>query len=93
MEVSFKTIGMMIEPIVAVFFPFVLFGVDLNGFFLATTLSVEERVRVWMAVMFAIYYLLKIVRFYEEKGEVERLRVRVEVLERELMFLKNKLGE
>ena len=84
MEFSIKTFGLMVEPIVAVVFPFVFFGVDLNGFFLASTLSVEEKVRVWMAIMFAIYYMLKIIKFYEQRSTIDLINNRIAALEKKL---------
>lgn len=82
MEFSIKTISHFLEPIVAFFMPFILVGVDFSSFFEKNNLTIEEKSRILMAVMFSIFYFVRTIRKYELKDELTSIKSRLDKLEK-----------
>jgi hypothetical protein len=75
MEVSVKTILGVFEP----FFAFVATITLFNG--ITIYRSTEDGIRIFMATLFAIYYIIKILRLIGMKDEVLDIEKRVKRLE------------
>lgn len=76
MEVSIKTIFGVFEPFFAFIATITLFN-DVNIY-----RSTEDGVRILMATLFAIYYIIKIIRWIEIKDKVSEIEKRIERLEK-----------
>ena len=42
----------------------------------------EEIIRIFMAILFSIYYVLKIIRWFQIKDEVTNIKTRLDELEK-----------
>lgn len=82
MEFSLKTISHFIEPIIALIMPFLMAGINFGELLRLNTLTVEEKSRVLMAVMFALFYFVKTIRKYELKDELDNIKKRLDKLEK-----------
>jgi len=80
MEISIKSIFGTFEP----FFAFIVTMSIFKGNFVTilTSQVVEERIRILMAILFSIYYVIKIVRWFEIKDEVANIKTRLDELEK-----------
>jgi len=47
-----------------------------------TSHEVEEMIRIFMAILFSIYYVLKIIRLFQIKDEIESIKIRLDELEK-----------
>ena len=80
METSIKSIFGTFEP----FFAFILTMSIFKGNLMTilTSHEVEEMIRIFMAILFSIYYVLKIIRWFQIKDEVESIKIRLDELEK-----------
>lgn len=80
METSIKSIFGTFEP----FFAFILTMSIFKGNLMTilTSHEMEEIIRIFMAILFSIYYVLKIVRWFQIKDEVESIKIRLDELEK-----------
>jgi len=76
MEISIKTIFGVFEP----FFAFIATITLFNG--ITTYRTAEDGIRIFMATLFTIYYIIKIVRLIEVKDKISDIEKRVERLEK-----------
>lgn len=80
METSIKSIFGTFEP----FFAFILTMSIFKGNLMTilTSHEVEEMIRIFMAILFSIYYVLKIIRWFQIKDEIESIKIRLDELEK-----------
>jgi|Laugrespbdmm15dd_1035085.scaffolds.fasta_scaffold01140_2 hypothetical protein len=80
METSIKSIFGTFEP----FFAFILTMSIFKGNLMTilTSHEVEEMIRIFMAILFSIYYVLKIIRLFQIKDEIESIKIRLDELEK-----------
>lgn len=57
-------------------------GINFGELLRLNTLTVEEKSRVLMAVMFALFYFVKTIRKYELKDELDNIKKRLDKLEK-----------
>ena len=85
MEISLKSIVVCIEPIIAFIFTINMVGeFDWLDIFRKSTLTIEEEVRILMSVMFSLYYLIKTIRFFETKDQINKMKDRIDKIEKDL---------
>jgi hypothetical protein len=79
METSIKSIFGTFEP-----FAFLLTISIFKGslFTILTSHEMEEIIRIFMAILFSIYYVIKIVRWFQIKDEVANIKTRLDELEK-----------
>jgi hypothetical protein len=80
MEISIKSIFGTFEPFFAFILTMSIFKGDLMT--ILTSHEVEEIIRIFMAILFSIYYVIKILRWFEIKDEVESIKTRLDELEK-----------
>jgi hypothetical protein len=80
METSIKSIFGTFEPFFAFILTMSIFKGDLMT--ILTSHEVEEIIRIFMAILFSIYYVIKILRWFEIKDEVESIKTRLDELEK-----------
>ena len=80
METSIKSIFGTFEPFFAFILTMSIFKGDLMT--ILTSHEVEEIIRIFMAILFSIYYVIKIIRWFEIKDEVESIKTRLDELEK-----------
>jgi hypothetical protein len=80
MEASIKSIFGTFEP----FFAFILTMSIFKGNLVTvlTSHEIEDTIRIFMAILFSIYYVIKIVRWFEIKDEVDKIKTRLDDLEK-----------
>jgi hypothetical protein len=80
MEISIKSIFGAFEP----FFAFIVTMSIFKGNFVTilTSHAIEDTIRILMAILFSIYYVIKIVRWFEIKDEVANIKTRLDELEK-----------
>lgn len=81
MEISLKTLSHFIEPIIALLIPFLMSGINFDEILRINTLTIEEKTRILMAIMFSIFYFVKTIKKYELKDELDSIKKRLEKLE------------
>ena len=57
---------------------------DWLDIFRKSTLTIEEEVRILMSVMFSLYYLIKTIRFFETKDQINKMKDRIDKIEKDL---------
>lgn len=80
METSIKSIFGTFEPFFAFILTMSIFKGDLMT--ILTSHEIEEIIRIFMAILFSIYYVLKIIRWFQIKDEVESIKIRLDELEK-----------
>ena len=80
METSIKSIFGTFEP----FFAFIVTMSIFKGSFVTvlTSHAIEDTIRILMAILFSIYYVIKIARWFEIKDEVANIKTRLDELEK-----------